>query len=104
MRYLLINIPGVMNANTSCCCYACKDPAKSYLATYNCEPTTHPKPQWAWRARKQLYRPDFVLNHFVHYSLVTRRILDKPEDELLVCDVIGFVSQVFGCHVKQLSS
>jgi hypothetical protein len=77
-----------MNADTSCCCYACKDPAKSYLATYNCEPTTHPKPQWAWRARKQIYRPDFVLNHFVHYSLVTRRILDKPEDELLVCDVL----------------
>ncbi|KAL3779330.1 hypothetical protein ACHAW5_007363 [Stephanodiscus triporus] len=44
------------------------------------EPTTHPKPNWAWRAKKQVYRPDFVLNHFVHYSLVTRRILDKPED------------------------
>jgi hypothetical protein len=104
MGYLLINIPHVMNADTYFCCYACKDPTKSYLATYNCEPTTHPKPHWAWRARKQIYRPDFVLNHFVHYSLVTRRILDNPEDELLVCDIIGFVSQTFGYYVKQLSS
>mmetsp|Transcript_2619 Transcript_2619/g.4592 ORF Transcript_2619/g.4592 Transcript_2619/m.4592 type:complete len:165 (-) Transcript_2619:1445-1939(-) len=51
------------------------------METYNCEPTTHPKPQaWAWRAKKQLYRPDFVLNHFVHYSVVTRHILDKPQE------------------------
>jgi hypothetical protein len=66
-----------------------KDPNKTYLATYNCEPTTHPKPHWAWRAKKQLYRPDFVLNHFVHYSLVTKEILDKPMDASdLVCDLI----------------
>jgi len=30
------------------------------------------------RAKKQIYRPDFVMNHFVHYSVVTRRILDEP--------------------------
>jgi len=56
-----------------------KDPQKTYMETYNCEPTTHPKPEsWAWRAKKQIYRPEFVLNHFVHYPVVTRQILDKP--------------------------
>jgi len=59
-----------------------KDPNKTYMETYNCEPTVHPKPDsYAWRAKKQIYRPDFVLNHFVHYSLVTRLILDKPLKE-----------------------
>ncbi|KAL7548927.1 hypothetical protein ACHAWF_012195 [Thalassiosira exigua] len=56
-----------------------KDPKKTFMDTYNCEPTTHPKPQeWAWRGKKQIYSPDFVLNHFVHYSVVTRLILEKP--------------------------
>jgi hypothetical protein len=54
------------------------------METYNCEPTTHPKPEaYGWRAKKQLYRPQFVLNHFVHYSVVTRRILDEPMKESL---------------------
>jgi len=61
-----------------------KDPQISFMNTYNCEPTTHPKPQsWAWRAKKQIYRPDFVLNHFVHYSIVTRQILDRPRETSL---------------------
>ncbi|KAL9186044.1 hypothetical protein ACHAXT_005282 [Thalassiosira profunda] len=58
---------------------AMKDPQKTFMETYNCEPTTHPKPKsWAWRAKKQIYRPDFVLNHYVHYPVVTSRILDTP--------------------------
>ena len=61
-----------------------KNPNRTFMETYNCEPTTHPKPQsWAWRAKKQIYRPDFVLNHFVHYSVVTRQIIDRPELESL---------------------
>ena len=57
-----------------------KNNSKTFMETYNCEPTTHPKPQsWAWRAKKQIYKPEFVLNHFVHYSVVTRRILDEPQ-------------------------
>jgi len=31
-----------------------------------------PKPDWAERAKKQIYRPSYVLNHYVHYSTVTR--------------------------------
>mmetsp|Transcript_9039 Transcript_9039/g.18100 ORF Transcript_9039/g.18100 Transcript_9039/m.18100 type:complete len:885 (-) Transcript_9039:2268-4922(-) len=57
-----------------------KNSTKTYMETYNCEPTTHPKPQsWAWRAKKQIYRPAFVLNHFVHYSVATRQIIDRPD-------------------------
>ena len=49
------------------------------METYNCEPTKLPKPQsWAWRAKKQIYKPEFVLNHFVHYSVVTRLVMDEP--------------------------
>lgn len=61
-----------------------KNRSKTYLETYNCEPTTHPKPQsWAWRAKKQIYQPSFVLNHFVHYSVATREIIDHPDLESL---------------------
>lgn len=53
---------------------------RTYMETYNCEPTKHPKPgSWAWRAKKQIYRPAFVLNHFVHYPVVTRQIIDHPD-------------------------
>ena len=56
-----------------------KDPNRTFLETYNCEPTLLPKPQeWAWRAKKQIYMPNFVLNHFVHYSVVSRQVLDNP--------------------------
>ncbi len=55
-----------------------KNRSKTYMETYNCEPTVHPKPGWAWRAKKQIYRPAFVMNHFVHYSVVTRQIIDRP--------------------------
>mmetsp|Transcript_1154 Transcript_1154/g.2742 ORF Transcript_1154/g.2742 Transcript_1154/m.2742 type:complete len:203 (+) Transcript_1154:2250-2858(+) len=56
-----------------------KDPNKTFLETYNCEPTVHPKPQeWAWRAKKQIYNPSHVLNHFVHYSVVSKQVLDNP--------------------------
>lgn len=52
----------------------------TYLEAYDCEYTALPKPDFAWRAQKQIYRPLFVLNHFVHYSTVTRRILEAPQE------------------------
>ena len=48
-----------------------KSDAKTYLETYNCEYIKTPKPERFARAMKQLYRPNFVLSHFVHYSTVT---------------------------------
>jgi hypothetical protein len=52
----------------------------SFLRAYDCEYTPLPKPDHGWRAQKQIYKPGFVLNHFVHYSTVTRRVLDAPDE------------------------
>jgi hypothetical protein len=52
----------------------------TYLQAYDCERNPLPKPDFGWRAKKQIYRPSFVLNHFVHYSTVTRRIHDAPNE------------------------
>eukprot|EP00977_Amphora_coffeiformis_P000824 scaffold175_cov177-Amphora_coffeaeformis.AAC.26 len=43
----------------------------TFLEAYNCDSAGSPKPSWADRARKQIYRADYVLYHFVHYSTVT---------------------------------
>jgi hypothetical protein len=53
----------------------------SFLQVYDCERTELPKPDYGWRAMKQIYRPSFVWNHFVHYSTVTRRIQDAPQEK-----------------------
>lgn len=48
------------------------DPNRTILQTYNCDLSPPPKPNQFDRAKKQIYRPDYVLSHFVHYSTVTR--------------------------------
>lgn len=48
------------------------DPDNTYLETYNCDPAPLPKPLFATRARKQIFRSDYVLYHYVHYSSVTK--------------------------------
>lgn len=45
---------------------------KTFLQAYNCEYIRPPKPSRFDRAMKQIYRPSFVLSHFVHYSTVTK--------------------------------
>ena len=42
-----------------------------FAEVYNCDFEKAPKPEWADRAKKQLYRSDYVLAHYVHYSTVT---------------------------------
>ncbi len=42
-----------------------------FLKIYNCEYIRPPKPSRFARARKQIYQPDYVWSHFVHYSTVT---------------------------------
>lgn len=49
-----------------------KLPNATFLDTYNCDSAGTPKPSWADRARKQIYRPEYVLYHYVHYSTVTK--------------------------------
>jgi len=44
---------------------------KTFLQVYNCEYIRPPKPRRFQRAMKQIYRPSYVLSHFVHYSTVT---------------------------------
>jgi len=51
-----------------------------YIEAYNCDKVPLPKPSWADRAKKQLYRPDYVLSHFVHYSTISIDILQTYED------------------------
>ncbi len=47
----------------------------TFLQAFNCDGSPTPRPNWADRARKQLYRPSYVLNHFVHYSTVTKGLI-----------------------------
>ena len=39
-----------------------------------------PKPSWAERAKKQLYRSDYVFAHYVHYATVTEKLLQTKEE------------------------
>lgn len=52
----------------------------TFLDAYNCDSSSLPKPSWADRARKQIYRADYVKYHFVHYSTVTEGILQTYND------------------------
>jgi len=59
-----------------------QQPHATFLQAYNCDSAPSPKPAWADRARKQLYRTDYVLYHFVHYSTVTQGYMnDYQEDD-----------------------
>jgi len=61
----------------------CLEPSKnnSFLKTYNCEYIRPPRPDRFERAMKQIYRPDFVQSHFVHYSTVTKDISKYYKDQ-----------------------
>lgn len=50
-------------------------PGTTFLEAYNCDSAGSPKPAWADRARKQIYQPDYVLYHYIHYSTVTEGYL-----------------------------
>lgn len=57
-----------------------KSPDATFLQAYNCDSAGSPKPSWADRARKQIYKTDYVLYHYVHYSTVTKGLLDTYEE------------------------
>lgn len=48
-----------------------------FLETYNCDVAAPPKPYWASRAKKQIFRPDYVLAHLVHYHVVTTDLVQS---------------------------
>jgi hypothetical protein len=75
-------------------------PNVTFLEAYNCDSAGSPKPAWADRARKQIYRAEYVAYHFVHYSTVTQghmqrydqgytlsRFGEKPPSERVVDEV-----------------
>ena len=53
---------------------------KTFLQVYNCDFIPPPKPKRFSRAMKQIYRPSFVLSHFVHYSAVTTDMSQSYSD------------------------
>jgi hypothetical protein len=59
-----------------------KSENKTFLEAYNCDSAGSPKPSWAERARKQIYRADYVPYHFVHYSTVTKGLLKEYKDQI----------------------
>jgi hypothetical protein len=56
---------------------------ETFLRVYNCDYIRPPRPERFARAMKQIYRPAFVLSHFVHYSTITANIAryyrDSPD-------------------------
>jgi len=59
-----------------------KRESATFLETYDCETTPLPKPNFGWRAQKQIYQPEYVLNHFVHYTMVTQRANVHPDERI----------------------
>uniref|UniRef100_A0A7S1BNS3 Glycosyltransferase family 92 protein n=1 Tax=Corethron hystrix TaxID=216773 RepID=A0A7S1BNS3_9STRA len=55
-------------------CYQRKSD-KTFMQTYNCNRVLPPYPPSAEAKKKQIYRTDFVLAHFVHYTIVTQRAM-----------------------------
>lgn len=53
---------------------------ETFLKLYNCEFIRPPKPERFARAMKQIYRPDHVLSHFVHYATVTVDLAQTHEE------------------------
>lgn len=51
-----------------------------FAEAYNCDFEKPPKPSWAERAKKQLYRSEYVYAHYVHYSTVTAGLLQTKGD------------------------
>jgi hypothetical protein len=48
---------------------------KTFLEAYNCDSVAPPKPGWGERAKKQLFRADYVVQKFVHYIPVSQNNL-----------------------------
>ena len=68
------------NTNATCLVPRSKE---TFLAVYNCDSVKPPRPRGYFTNMKQIYQPDFVLSHFIHYSLITRPIAqyynDRPD-------------------------
>lgn len=52
----------------------------TFLESYNCDSGGTPKPSWAERARKHIFKTDYVLYHYVHYATVTQGLLETYQE------------------------
>jgi hypothetical protein len=52
------------------------------LQTYNCDRQKPGEKQQQMPAEKQIYRPDYVKHHFIHYSTVTGMSVMNKEDTI----------------------
>ena len=61
----------------------CQEPThnETFLKVYNCDYIKPPRPDRFARAMKQIYRPAYVLSHYVHYSTVTKDIAQYHKDQ-----------------------
>jgi len=90
---------------------SCQEPSKSetFLKVYNCDYIKPPRPDRFARAMKQLFRPDYVKSHYVHYSTVTQDIArlhkDQPNtnasDPLWDWKVAGDDKEIFLDEIEQ---
>jgi len=62
---------------------ACQAPRRNetFLKVYNCDYIKPPRPSRFARAMKQIYRPEYVLSHYVHYSTVTLDVARYFKDQ-----------------------
>jgi len=49
---------------------------ETFLHVYNCDEVRAPRPSRFFTNMKQIYRPDFVLSHFVHYTVATKSMAE----------------------------
>jgi hypothetical protein len=60
-----------------------KEEGALFLEAYNCDTMPSPKLRHTDRGHKEIYRADYVLYHFIHYSLVTKDTVVWYKDDKL---------------------
>ena len=54
---------------------------ETFLSIYNCDSVKPPRPRGYRTNMKQIYRPDIVLSHFVHYAVALRSMAAYYKDQ-----------------------
>lgn len=54
---------------------------ETFLSIYNCDSVKPPRPRGYRTNMKQIYRPDTVLSHFVHYAVALRSMAEYYSDQ-----------------------
>ena len=79
------NLTRIKNCQSNKDCFHLTIPSNyTMLQAYNCDRQKPGEKKEKMPAEKQLYRPDYVLHHFIHYSTVTKNsVLNKEDTEKL---------------------